>query len=175
MVYPDVAPYAQIAEKIRSDWRILGVEVNLVAVPYDELISEYLEPRNYDAALVEINFSRSPDPDPYPFWHQAQADIGQNYTQWNDRQASEYLEQARVTVDIAERTRRYRNFQVRFATELPALALFYPVYSFGISSQVQGVSVGPFYDTSDRLNTVPSWFLYSATVDGADVEMTATP
>lgn len=175
MVYPDVAPYAQIAEKIRSDWRILGVEVNLVAAPYDELISEYLEPRNYDAALVEINFSRSPDPDPYPFWHQAQADIGQNYTQWNDRQASEYLEQARVTVDIAERTRRYRNFQVRFATELPALPLFYPVYSFGISSQVQGVSVGPFYDTSDRLNTVPSWFLFSATVDGAAAEMTATP
>ncbi|HSQ26285.1 MAG TPA: peptide ABC transporter substrate-binding protein [Anaerolineales bacterium] len=175
LVHPDIPPYPQIAEKIRSDWRVLGVEVNLVSVPYDELISDYLEPRTYDAALVEINFSRSPDPDPYPFWHQAQADAGQNYSQWDDRQASEYLEQARVTVDLNERTRRYRNFQVRFAAELPALALFYPVYSFGISNQVQGVSVGPFYDTSDRFSTITSWFLFSASVDGDGLEATVTP
>ncbi len=175
LVHPDVAPYPQIAEKIRSDWRVLGVEVNLVSVPYDELISDYLETRNYDAALVEINFTRSPDPDPYPFWHQAQADTGQNYTQWNDRQASEYLEQARVTVDMAERTRRYRNFQVRFAAELPALPLFYPVYSFAISDQVQGVSIGPLFDVSDRFSTITSWFLYSASVDDVSIEASATP
>lgn len=175
LVHPDISPYPQIAEKIRSDWRVLGVEVNLVSVPYDDLISDYLEPRTYDAALVEINFSRSPDPDPYPFWHQAQADTGQNYSQWDDRQASEYLEQARVTVDLNERTRRYRNFQVRFAAELPAIALFYPVYSFGVSNQVQGVSVGPFYDTSDRFSTITSWFLYSASIEGDALEATVTP
>lgn len=175
LVHPDIAPYPQIAEKIRSDWRALGVEVNLVSASYEELISDYLEKRSYDAALVEINFTRSPDPDPYPFWHQAQADTGQNYSQWNDRQASEYLEQARVTVDIAERTRRYRNFQVRFAAELPALPLFYPVYTFAISNQIQGVSVGPFFDVSDRFNTITSWYLYSAATEGLTIEASATP
>lgn len=175
LVHPDADPYPQIAEKIRSDWLLLGVEVNLVPVTYDELIDDYLEPRDYEAALVEINLTNSPDPDPYPFWHQAQADVGQNYTQWNDRQASEYLEQARVTVDIPERTRRYRNFQVRFAAELPALPLFYPVYSFGVSEQIQGVSVGPFYDTSDRFSTITSWFLYSTASDTELEEVTPTP
>jgi peptide/nickel transport system substrate-binding protein len=175
LVYPDAGPYPQIAEKIRSDWRVLGVEVNLVAATYEELIADYLEPRDYDAALVELSFIRSPDPDLYPFWHQSQAEVGQNYSQWDDRQASEYLEQARVTVDIAERTRRYRNFQVRFAAELPGLPLFFPVYSFGISNQVQGVSVGPFFDTSDRFNTITSWFLYSASADEVTLAPTVTP
>ncbi len=175
LVHPDMEPYPQIAQKIQADWRNLGVEVKLIPASYEDLITKYLERRNYDAALVEINFMRSPDPDPYPFWHQAQANVGQNYSQWSDRQASEYLEQARVTVDIAERTKRYRNFQVRFASELPALPLFYPVYSFGVSNQVQGVRMGPFYDISDRFNWITSWYLYSTTVSETTPETDVTP
>jgi len=73
--------------------------------------------------------------------------------------ASEYLEQARVTADYSLRTRLYRNFQVVFAKELPALPLFVPVYSYGVDAQVQGVQVAPLYDSSDRLATFAQWFL----------------
>jgi peptide/nickel transport system substrate-binding protein len=157
LAYPEGELFGQIAEQIRQDWSRLGVEVELVAMPYDELIADHLEPRTYDAALVDINFSRSPDPDPYPFWHQAQITNGQNYAQWDDRQVSEYLEQARVNDDFSERAKRYRNFQVRFAQELPALALFYPTYSYGVDSQIRGASMGPLYDPSDRFNAIAQW------------------
>jgi peptide/nickel transport system substrate-binding protein len=123
------------------------------------LVTEYLEPRAYQAALVDINLSRSPDPDPYPFWHQAQVTGGQNYSNWDDRQASEFMEQARVELDQAERARLYRNFQVRFTSEMPALPLFYPVYTYGVDAQVQGVTMGPLFDPSDRFATVTSWYL----------------
>ena len=159
MVYPDREPYPAIAEQIRSDWERLGIQVSLVAVPYEDLLAGYLEPRNYQAALVELNFSRSPDPDPYPFWHQAQKTNGQNYSGWDDRQVSEYLEQARVTVDYNERLKRYRNFQVRFMAELPALPLFYPVYTYAVDGQVRGISVGPLFDPSDRFNNIVDWYL----------------
>jgi peptide/nickel transport system substrate-binding protein len=55
--------------------------------------------------------------------------------------------------------RLYRNFQVVFSKELPALPLFVPVYSYGVDSQVQGVQVGPLYDPSDRLATFNNWYL----------------
>ena len=110
---------------------------------------------------MDLSFSRTPDPDPYPFWHQTQAANGQNYAMWNDRQASEYLEQARIIVDPAERARLYRNFQVRFASELPSLPLYYPMYTYAVSNQVQGVRMGPLFDTSDRFATVTSWYLFS--------------
>ena len=61
---------------------------------------------------------------------------GQNYSQWDNRTASEYIEQARVTPDFNARARLYRNFQVIFAKELPALPLYYPVYSYGVSQTV---------------------------------------
>ena len=175
MVYPEVDEYKQIAESIQKDWQKLGVQVDLKPVSYDELVNDYLEPRTYQAALVELNLDRSPDPDPYPFWHQAQITGGQNYSGWDDRQASEYLEQARVLVSAADRTKRYRNFQVRFASEMPALPLFYPVYSFAIDRQVQGVSMGPLYEPSDRLNTITSWYLVAKPSIETPLPPTATP
>jgi peptide/nickel transport system substrate-binding protein len=175
MVYPEGEKSAQIAERIRQDWERLGVDVSLNPVSYEELQDDYLEPRDYQAALVELNLARSPDPDPYPFWHQSQIISGQNYSQWDDRQVSEYLEQARVTDDMSERAKRYRNFQVRFASELPALPLFYPVYSYGVDSEVRGVSMGPLYDTSDRFNNLASWFLITSPVAGMLQTPTTVP
>lgn len=159
MMHPDDAVHTQIAQTIQQAWATIGVRVDLQAVPYDQLVLDSLASRSYQAALVDLNLSRTPDPDPYPFWHQAEAVGGQNYTQWDNRAASEYLEQARVTTDYTLRTRLYRNFQVVFAKELPALPLYAPVYTYGVDAQVQGVQVSSLYDSSDRLATFTQWYL----------------
>jgi len=159
ILHPDDEIHTEIAQTIRDEWAGIGVGVQLQAVPYDKLATDFLASRKYDAALVDLNLARTPDPDPYPFWHQAESTGGQNYTQWDNRAASEYLEQARVTADYTMRTRLYRNFQVVFSKELPALPLFAPVYSYGVDSQVQGAQVAPLYDPSDRLATFTNWYL----------------
>ncbi|MBI5297015.1 MAG: peptide ABC transporter substrate-binding protein [Chloroflexi bacterium] len=159
LLHPDDGFHTQIAQTIQANWGRIGVQVELQPVPYDRMVSDYLAPRNYQAALADLTVSRTPDPDPYPFWHQAEATGGQNYSQWDDRTASEYLEAARVQTDFAARTRLYHNFQVIFAKELPSLLLYYPVYTFAVDGQVQGVQVAPMYDTSDRLAFITDWFL----------------
>ena len=172
LLYPDDDEHTDLANAIQRDWVKLGVKVTLTALPYDQLVSEHLDTRNYQAALVDLNLSRSPDPDPYPFWHQTQITSGQNYSKWDDRQASEYLEQARISTDLDERTRLYNNFQVRWSQELPAIPLFYPVYTYAVSSDVQGVSIGPIFDPSDRFNHVTNWYLVTRRTSG---EATASP
>jgi peptide/nickel transport system substrate-binding protein len=174
LAHPDTEEHTAIAELIQQNWADLGVEVEPLAVPYEELIDDYLDTRLYEAALVDISLSRTPDPDPYPFWHQTQAANGQNYSMWNDRQASEYLEQARIILQTDERGRLYRNFQVRFTNELPALPLYHPMYTYAVSEQVQGVRMGPLFDTSDRFATILSWYLFFETGTGI-VEGTVTP
>jgi peptide/nickel transport system substrate-binding protein len=160
MLHPDDAMHTKIAEILKEEWAGIGVRVDLQAVSYDKLVTDFLVSRGYQAALVDLNLSRTPDPDPYPFWHQAEATGGQNYSQWNDRTASEYLEQARVTSDYMVRTRLYRNFQVIFAKELPALPLFAPAYTYAVDSQVQGAQVPALlYDPSDRFVTFTRWYL----------------
>ncbi|MBI4761200.1 MAG: peptide ABC transporter substrate-binding protein [Chloroflexota bacterium] len=159
LVHPDDAVHTQIAQAIQTQWAQIGVAVQLQPQPYDQLAVTTLASRAFQAALVDLNLARTPDPDPYPFWHQAEAVGGQNYSGWDNRAASEYLEQARVTADYALRAKLYRNFQVIFAKELPALPLYIPVYSYGVDSQVKGVQIGPLYEPSDRLNTFTRWYL----------------
>ena len=159
LVHPDDSLHTQIAQVIQQQWAQIGVQVNLQAVPYDQMVPTYLGPRAYEAALVDLNIARTPDPDPYPFWHQAEATGGQNYSQWDNRSASEYLEQARTETDFTVRTRHYRNFQVIFEKELPSLPLYYPVYSYGVDAQVRGVQIASLYDRSDRFLLIGDWYL----------------
>jgi len=129
--------------------------------PYDEVLAD-LKSRTYQTALVDINLTRSPDPDPYPFWGQAQLKSGQNYAEWDNRSASEFLEQARMTVDLSERERLYRNFQVLFMRELPSLPLLYPVYTYAVTDDINGVNMGPIFEPSDRFNNVHNWYILSS-------------
>jgi peptide/nickel transport system substrate-binding protein len=175
MMHPEDLVHASIAQTIRDEWAAIGVQVELQSVPYDTLVLDSLASRSYQAALVDLNLSRTPDPDPYPFWHQAEATGGQNYSQWDNRPASEYLEQARVTADYTMRARLYRNFQVVFGKELPALPLFVPVYSYGVDAQVQGVQVGALYEPSDRLATFTRWYLLTRRALDRSDDPTAIP
>ena len=109
--------------------------------------------------MIDLDLARSYDPDPYPFWHQTEATGGQNYSQWDNRAASEYIEQARVIANMDTRMRLYRNFQVIFARELPALPLFFPVYTFGVDTRVMGVQSPPLFEPADRFNVISQWYL----------------
>ena len=175
MVYPDDPNHNQLAKSIQQSWSAIGVEMKLQPVTYDSLFNEYLTPRNYEAALVDLDMSRSYDPDPYPFWHQAEITGGQNYSQWDNRTASEYLEQARVVADPNIRARLYRNFQVIFARELPALLLYYPIYTFGVDQRVQGVQALPLFEPADRFNGIASWYLITRRALGQNAQPTFLP
>jgi peptide/nickel transport system substrate-binding protein len=167
LLHPDTPQLTQIAERIQSDWESLGVDVTLESKPYENVL-EHLSLRDYETALVDINFTRSPDPDPYPFWSQAQIQSGQNYAEWDNRSASEFLEQARMTVDLGERERLYRNFQVLFMRELPSLPLFYPVYTYAVTEDLNGINLGPLFEPSDRFNNVHDWYILSTTGSNGD-------
>ena len=62
-------------------------------------------------------------------------------------------------MDYDLRSKLYRNFQIVFAKELPALPLYIPVYSYGVDAQVQGVQISPLYEPSDRFATFTNWYL----------------
>jgi len=173
LLHPDTTEHTQIAEQIQAGWEKLGVKVALESKPYENVLED-LSLRNYETALVDINFTRSPDPDPYPFWGQAQVQSGQNYAEWDNRSASEFLEQARMTADIGERERLYRNFQVLFMRELPSLPLFYPVYTYAVTEDINGISLGPLFEPSDRFNNVHEWYILSGVDTNGNSNIEAT-
>jgi peptide/nickel transport system substrate-binding protein len=175
LTVPDTEKHKNLAGAIQRDLAAVGIQADLEILPYESILNDRLNPRTYQAALVDLNLSKSPDPDPYPFWDQVQATGGQNYSQWDHRVASEMLEQARITTNLDERARLYRNFQLIFEDELPAIPLFYPVYAWGADESIRGIRMGPLFDTSDRFASVKDWFLSVQPVLKPNLTPTAAP
>ena len=159
LAHVDDPLYVEVAQMLQSSWRKIGIDVELVPVPASVILSDMLIPREFDAVLTELDASQAADPDPYSFWHDSQAETGQNYSGFADRNISIWLEQARVTANKERRQELYRDFQFRFRDQAPALMLYHPVFTYAISSDVQGASIGPVFDPSDRFSNIGDWFL----------------
>ncbi len=169
LVHPDDAVHTRTAQMLQAMWAEVGVQADLQAVPANSLVSGFLAPRSYQAALGDLSLARFPDPDPYTFWHQTQISSGQNYSQLDDRSISEVLEIARTETSPTDRAKLYRSFQYRFNYQVPALVLWYPTYSYALDARLNGVHLGPLVDSSDRLTSITQWFLISAPATPATV------
>ena len=167
--------HAALAQSAQSTWAKLGIQAEVVLLDAASLRGQALEPRQFQALLVDFNLAGTPDPDPYPFWHETQAESGQNYGGFTDRKTSELLEQARITSDITQRALLYRDFQSRFVDQVPALVLYYPVYNYAVDKSVGGVQLGPLTTLSDRFNGLSGWFLQTRTVVVEESSSTETP
>ena len=159
LVFADETPFDGMAALLQSNWAALGVRVALQPVAPDSILPDYLETHDFEAVLTEWDLSPYPDPDPYPFWHDTQIEGGQNYGGFEDRNTSIWLERARTLSDPGRRAELYQSFQHRFHDQVPALMLYYQVYSYGLDAAMQGVTIGPLNDPSDRLRGVAEWFL----------------
>ncbi len=175
LVYTDNPIQERVANIIKENWAAIGVQVDLVAADGVSLMTDYLDPRAYEAALVNLDLAGYPDPDPYPFWHDALVETGQNYSGLADRNISIWLEQARTTPDFGRRAKLYRSFQYRFRDQTPALLLYNPVYSYAVNYLVQGITIGPIYNPSDRFNNVTDWYLVARRSNEAPSLQTPTP
>ncbi len=165
----------QIAELVKQYWEAIAIQVELVPVSSDSLLNDFLQPRDYQAALTELDLGSYPDPDPYSLWHDSQTETGQNYSGFSDRNISIWLEQARTTPDRGRRSDLYTSFQYRFQDQVPSILMYYPIYNYGIDAQVQGVTVGPLFNPSDRFNTVFDWYLVARRGVSPEKEETSQP
>jgi peptide/nickel transport system substrate-binding protein len=146
----------EVAHLISEQWAAIGITATVeIASPAE--VAEAREARDFEAILVHVALPG--DPDPYPFWHETQVEDGQNYAGFIHRRASEVIEQARITVNRERRQELYAEFQEIFAQEVPALMLYIPVYTYGVSERIQDVQLGLVVYPPDRFRTVADWWI----------------
>lgn len=149
-----------VAQGISRQWAALGIRATVEMVGAG--LTERLAQHNFQAALAQVFISG--DPDPYPLWHLSQIETGQNYAGWNNDRASMLLEKARTVSNQGSRNDYYFEFQRLFTQEIPSLILFYPVYTYGVNKEIQGVQLGPISNPSDRFRTLPDWYVLTRRV-----------
>lgn len=167
--------HRQLIEQMAADWRQIGVQAVPQPVSFAGLVSDFLTPRRFDAALISWA-ELAGDPDPYPLWHSSQAEEGgQNFSGWANERADEILEQARSLTDQEARRQLYVEFQNIFAEEVPALLLYYPIYAYGVSDRVKNVQIGPLNRAADRFTTFADWYIVTRRVPANQIPTTVPP
>jgi len=158
-IISDDAPHSiGVSQALAQDWARIGVRITPQPVSFTGMVTDFLTPRQFDMALLSIELIG--DPDPYPLWHSSQiSPKGQNFGGWENREADILMEQARLTSDQDTRRQFYFEFQRIFATELPALLLYYPLYTYGASTAVQDMEVGRLNEPADRFKTFARWYI----------------
>lgn len=163
-----------IAERIAADWRAIGIDVQTAPVTFAGLVSDFLNPRRFDAAL--IGWALTGDPDPYPQWHSTQTvGGGQNFSSWSHEEADQIMEQARAIVGEEERRALYARFQDIFVEESPAILLYYPVYTYGVRDRVHNVQIGVLNKPVDRFDTFHNWYISTRRVPANQVPGNTPP
>ncbi|MDM8529786.1 peptide ABC transporter substrate-binding protein [Anaerolineales bacterium HSG25] len=144
-----------VANEISRQWGELGVEVTVEIV--EAQLGERLQQHDYQVALAELSFFG--DPDPYTLWHASQIENGQNFAGWDNRRVSTLLEEARIVTDRGHRNDFYFEFQRIFANEVPALILYQPIFTYGVSNQVYDVQLSLMITPGDRFRNIADWYM----------------
>ncbi len=151
-------PTAQAtASELITQWAAVGIVAELTTADNLAALRQQLDEGQFDIALLDI--SPPADPDLYDFWSQEAIIRGSNYAGWNNRRASEALENGRKLWPLDERIAQYDTFTRLFEQELPALTLYQHTNSYALSSDVQNADIGLITHARDRYKTMADWFL----------------
>jgi peptide/nickel transport system substrate-binding protein len=153
-----------VAEQIAEDLQDVGIGVTVLRERSTNLVRDFLIPREYEAAI--FGWDPGPDPDPYPAWHSSQATgNGRNLAAYSSEDADRLMEEARREYDMERRKRLYDTYQIVFEEDVPSVLLYYPVYTYLVTSEITNVQVGVLFQRSSRFLNVHEW----AFERGADI------
>ena len=145
-----------IADAIAEYLLDVGIEAVVVREASNSLVTDFLIPREYQAAV--FGWDPGADPDPYPAWHSSQAiGDGRNLAAYTSDEADVIMEAARQTTALEARRDLYAQFQALFVQDVPSVPLYYPVYTYFVSSRVDGIEPGVLFTPASRLANVQEW------------------
>jgi len=161
LVTTDAYPFRQVAEEVRAQLRLIGVQVKLApSVPASVLVSKYLIGRQYQMALTVLDGGA--DPDQSTFWHSGQSPDTINFAvERLPKQAliDKDLEDGVANTDVTTRRSKYEDFQQLMSDAAPAIFLFEPHYTYVVSKRVRGLHTNPVIDPGDRFEYVSDWYV----------------
>ncbi len=145
-----------IADAISENLAEVGIEAVVVREASNSLVTDFLIPREYQAAI--FGWDPGADPDPYPAWHSSQAmGDGRNLAAYTSDEADAIMEAARQTMALEARRDLYAQFQELFVQDVPSVPLYYPVYTYFVSSGVDGIQTGVLFTPASRFANVHEW------------------
>lgn len=163
LTVPQIDFLATTAAALQSAWQAIGVQVNVVPDSSDDIVTNLIKNRNYEALL--FGNVLGPSSDLYSFWDSSQRFYpGLNLAIYSNPQVDSMIETARASTSSAVIAQDMATAQLDIAADYPAIFLYSPDYTYVTNKNVQGITTGVLPDPSDRFRTIDSWYLNTARV-----------
>jgi peptide/nickel transport system substrate-binding protein len=147
-----------VADILKSEWRRIGVSVDIKVFEGGNLNQSVIRPRKYDALLFGQIVNR--DLDLYAFWHSSQkTDPGLNIALYTNPKADKLLETLRIESNKDDRIATYNQFQDILKKDIPAVFLYSPDFIYVASPEVKNIVIDNLSTPSERFNGVSSWYI----------------
>jgi peptide/nickel transport system substrate-binding protein len=158
----DVPSNVAVAQQLSGFLKTVGVDVRLAPVSREVLLRDYLGPRAFHMAVVGWE-AEGADPDIWRYWHSSQANVtgGINFSGWSNPEADKALDTGRITPYQSERALNYATVQKAFATDVPAVILYTPLYVYATRAPATGVHLpsADLLNPAQRFDTIADWSL----------------
>jgi peptide/nickel transport system substrate-binding protein len=154
---PDLKVHKDLAGQIKNYWEDkLGMSVSINKVDSGKLVSQVIEPRNFEILLYGQEVGR--DPDRYVLWHSAQKDPpGLNISGFEQVRADRALEEGRNEPDSDKRVVHYNEFQKVISEQTPVIFLYHPYVYYYVSKYIDGVGEKYTFTYADRFLDLSNW------------------
>lgn len=148
----------KVANEISSQWRDVGVLLNVKTEELSQLQQNTIKTRSYELLMFGVILGAIPDP--FSFWHSSQAnDPGLNLVYYDDKTVDKLLENARQELNEEERIKKYNQFQEEVIKASPVIFLYNPSYIYPIQKHIRGVNPAYLVDTSNRFLNIQDWYI----------------
>jgi peptide/nickel transport system substrate-binding protein len=147
----------EVATIIKEQLSPIGIDVTIETLPISQL-QRTIKDRSYEILLFgEI---LNVDPDPFSLWHSSQKhDPGLNLALYDNKTADTLLEEARQTLNLAERMKKYDDFQQLVIEDIPVVFLYSPFYVYAQTKKINGFNTEIISMPSDRFVNIVNWYI----------------
>lgn len=160
-----LSEYAAITQKLQEDWGNIGVKVEAILQPEEDIQSGALARHDYDVLLYGVSIGY--DPDVFAYWHSSQADPNSsnlNLSEYKNATADESLEAGRTRLDEDLRKIKYEPFLKAWRDDAPAVALYQPRFLMVTKGTFTGFTGGQLSTATDRYWSIADWRIRNAQV-----------
>ncbi|MEO6397502.1 MAG: peptide ABC transporter substrate-binding protein, partial [Tepidiformaceae bacterium] len=133
-----------LATEVAGQLEALGIRATVASTTFSVLRRDFLQERQYEAALA--GWDQGADPDPYFGWHSSQlGTAGLNLANFEDTVSDELIAKGRTTNDVEVRKDAYQQFQDVWAERAPSLVLAYPRFLYAHADSLKGITQGVLF------------------------------
>jgi peptide/nickel transport system substrate-binding protein len=165
LVVPEIPFLVETAKLVSEDWSKIGVKLNLVVRPSQEVSDEIIKTRNYEMILFGNIFGNGDSPDLSSFWHSSERFYpGLNLALYENKTADSLIQSIRKTLNNTKRQADLSSFQSLIIQDLPAIFLYSPHYLYVTKNWLKSFDEKFVSSASNRFKNVEKWYIKTARV-----------